>query len=480
MKLLFASGSAAVNQRVLEEYRRIYPELPLLLVAEFAPGGLYKNETWVRYHLHRSREENEALVRAALAGRPIRLSAIILEPRIPHWPMRRLGFGIAPWQAVIFNETGTHFMLRPRSLPAMAKHVLWRLRNLVRSEMAPKGRIGKLLKIARNPSELRLPWLYRAALRNGAKLAAERPQAQVAALEANDRPRGISVVIPSRNGRDLLETCLPPIAADASEIIVIDNGSDDGTVEWLAREYPEVVVEHSPEPLAFAVAVNRGIRQARYSHVCLLNNDMVCEPGFLAALERPFAEIPDLFATSAQIFFPEGQRREETGKTVINLSPAPDEFPIRCDVPLQGKDDDGEDQTWVLYGSGGCSLYDAAKLAALGGFDEAYVPAYVEDLDLGVRGWLRGWPTVYCAGAKVLHQHRATTSRYLSEAELDLALERNFVQFLARAIPDPAVFDRMWRQNALRLKVQEKAEALEVAARQPLCPSRLGKWDFWI
>ncbi len=122
--------------------------------------------------------------------------------------------------------------------------------------------------------------------------------------------------------------------------------------------------------------------------------------------------------------------------------------------------------SYVLYGSGGCTLYDASKLEALGGFDEVYKPAYVEDLDLGVRAWLRGWPSVYCAGARVLHEHRATTSRYFSPEDLDRALETNYIQFLARAIGDPATFLRLWQHNVLRLKALEKEAALSSAAHQ--------------
>src|SRR5262249_51886494 len=156
--------------------------------------------------------------------------------------------------------------------------------------------------------------------------------------------------------------------------------------------------------------------------VCLLNNDMLVEPGFLGALRRAFDEVPGVFAASAQIFFPSGQRREETGKTVMPRRQSPTEFPVRCDDPVEG-----DDLTYVLYGSGGCTLYDAAKLAQLGGFDEAYQPAYVEDLDLGVRAWQRGWPSVYCEKARVLHLHRSTTSRYFTQEDLDRALEFNYI-----------------------------------------------------
>jgi GT2 family glycosyltransferase len=257
--------------------------------------------------------------------------------------------------------------------------------------------------------------------------------------------RGISVVIPSRNGKHLLEAQLDGIVQELrpfdSEIIVVDNGSDDGTAAWLKSVHVEV----SPEPLSFARAVNRGIRRARFSHVCLLNNDMILEPGFFEALVQAFVRVPDLFCATAQIFFPPGVRREETGKAVYAQS-NPEAFPIRCDEPLPN-----EDLTWVLYGSGGCSLYDAAKLRALGGIDEVYEPAYVEDLDIGYRAWQRGWPTVYVAGAKLEHRHRATSSRYFTAQELEEILEVNYLKFVARDVADRRLFRKLWRQALDRL-----------------------------
>ena len=274
---------------------------------------------------------------------------------------------------------------------------------------------------------------------------------------------GISVVIPSRNGKPLLEAQLPGIARElessAAEIIVADNGSGDGTAEWLRAAWPQVRVEVSDTPLSFARAVNRGIERARYSHVCLLNNDMLIEPGFFGALVGAFERVPDLFCATAQIRFPEGVRREETGKTVMAQS-RPEDFPIRCDEPLPG-----EDLSYVLYGSGGCSLYDGAKLSALGGVDQAYEPAYVEDLDLGYRAWQRGWPSVYVAGAVVEHRHRATTSRYYTDAQLERILEVNYLKFLVRAVASGKLFRRLWRQAIRRLR---GPALLRTAARMAL------------
>ena len=273
---------------------------------------------------------------------------------------------------------------------------------------------------------------------------------------------GISVVIPSRNGKYLLDAQLPGIVRDlegtTSEVIVVDNGSDDGTAAWLGEQWPAVVTVVSTEPLGFARAVNRGIARARYGRICLLNNDMLLEPGFFAALEAAFARTPELFCATAQIRFPAGVRREETGKAVIRQE-SPLDFPVRCDEPLPG-----EDGTWVLYGSGGCSLYDAEKLRTLGGVDEAYDPAYVEDLDLGYRAWLHGWPSVYVAGALVEHRHRATTSRYYTEEQLADVLEINYLKFLARAVESRALFRRLWRQDLDRLRATRRTAALRAAA----------------
>jgi len=301
-----------------------------------------------------------------------------------------------------------------------------------------------------------LHWYWAARIAGAVRLAGAGP----AALPERPSDTGVSVVIPSRNGRPLLEAQLPGIVRElapfASEILIVDNGSQDGTAEWLRAAWPQTRVEVSPEPLSFARAVNRGIARAGYSRVCLLNNDMLLDPGFFAALLRAFHEVPELFCATAQIRFPEGVRREETGKAVMaaqdndNL----EDFPIRCDEPLAG-----EDGSYVLYGSGGASLYDAAKLRALGGADEAYARAYVEDLDLGYRAWKCGWPTVYVAGALVEHRHRATTSRYYSAEDLDEILEVNYLRFLAKTVTDPRLFRRLWRRAALRLRRRAHREA---------------------
>lgn len=450
VKVLFASCSEALIPGAIERMNAILPDLPLVVVSEFPVRG----GEWIPYHIKRSVRENLELVRARLANRRVHISALVLQPRTPYWDMRLAAFLLAPLRVLSFNECLDHWMLRPANAPQIAAHIAWRVKTLIRTEARPGGFTYTWLWRLRHPHALRRPFAYRGALAAGAIARVIKRVAPVAAEPAlgPELAGGISVVIPSRDGKELLGRALPAVVSDlgsSGEVIVVDNGSTDGTCEWLAREYPAIAVEHSADPLSFAAAVNRGIRRARYSHVCLLNNDMAIEPGFFAALRSAFDCVPELFCATAQIFFPEGQRREETGKAVIPLHRAWNAFPVRCEEPVAG-----ENFSYVLYGSGGCSLYDTRKLRALGAIGEVFEPAYVEDLDIGFRAWRRGWPTVFASRARVVHHHRTTTTRYYSAADLALALERNYLRFLTRSIRDSRLYEELWREAVYRINVQ--------------------------
>jgi GT2 family glycosyltransferase/glycosyltransferase involved in cell wall biosynthesis len=439
IKLAFLSGTEDLNRRLIEHLRALYPELPLWVVADFPPEDPALK--WIRYRVNRSFAENLRTCREELRGHTIRLAGVMLVPNVPFRRMRLLALVLAPRGFLAFNENLNHFMLRPASIPTMARHFAWRVANALRWSA----------RAARN-ADWGLLAQYAAAMVAGIMGQASRLQGLRAPLptDCTTTAPGVTVVIPSRTGKDLLQAQLPGLLAQApQQIVIVDNGSTDGTVEWLARDYPQIEVVHSPAPLSFARAVNLGIDRARYSHLCLLNNDMLLEPGFFAALEHAFEHVPDLFCATAQIHFPPGVRREETGKTVFAQS-TPTDFPVRCDVPLPG-----EDGSYVLYGSGGCSLYDTAKLRALGNFDEVYDPAYVEDLDIGYHAWQQGWPSVYVAGAVVEHRHRATTTRFFTEEQLAHILEINYLLFVARAPSDPKVFRRLWTQAIRRLFLRQ-------------------------
>ncbi len=443
VKVVFASCSEDLVEHLIDEVEKVFPSLPTVVVSEFQPK---RDVEWIPYRISWTLEENERLLQSKLNGRPIAEAAIALQPNMPYWPMRRMGLRAKGYGLLVFNENLNHFSLRPSSAPAMIRHLIWRTGNLIRWQMRPGGKTYTWLWRISHPADgFRRPVLYRLAQWAG-KLRAFPAPCELTALE-KPLPEGITVVIPSRNGRELLAECLPLVVEQhPSEVIVVDNGSDDGTADWIRAKYPSCIVIESRAPLSFARAVNRGIAQARYSHVCLLNNDMLIETGFFYELRRAFDCVPDLFCSTAQIFFPQGQRREETGKAVMLPREHPSDFLPHCVEPLPG-----EDHSYVLYGSGGCSLYDTRRLRQLGAIGEVFEPAYVEDLDIGFRGWRQGWPSVYVAGARVLHKHRATTSRYLTEDQLKFALEVNFLRFLVRSVTDRVLFARMWFEAIYRI-----------------------------
>lgn len=449
VKVAFVSCREQFTSSYLEKLKSIYPELPLWVVSEFQPA----EGRWIPYHPNRTMAENMERIRAALGGSAVRLSAVLLDNKSPYGRMRWMAARLSPAGFIAFNESLDNFMLRPRCAGTILRHFKWRARNFLHFQLNPGGTWYTWAWRLRHPKAMRRPVTYQLA-RIAGWVASRIRAMRGGQPDPAPRPRseGISVVVPTRNGRDLVERLLPgvmPQLAENAEVIVVDNGSDDDTVGFLGGEYPQVRVEHSAEPLSFAAAVNRGIRAARFSHVCLLNNDMIVEPGFFDALRQAFHRNPDLFCATAQIFFPVGMRRQETGKAVWwgkEEKRTVTDFPVRCLEPMQG-----EDQSWVLYGSGGCSMYAAEKLEQIGGFDELLAPAYVEDLDIGWRGWQRNWPTVYVAAARVTHFHRSTTSRYFKPEMLQSFVEFNFLRFVARRVADPEVFRKLWTDAVDRL-----------------------------
>jgi GT2 family glycosyltransferase/glycosyltransferase involved in cell wall biosynthesis len=457
--VVFASGSAHLNRELIDRVANSHPELPLAVVGEFEP---HKGE-WIPYHVFRQFKENLATVKAAIGTRPIAFAAMIFDPAARMGQMRLIATVLAR-RVTAYDD---HLVSVSRT-----KYLMHRVIEAFTSRRAQKW-----LKRLRRPSEAEVPVRARAAQLYG--IAASRirkDRAETPIQGAHPLAPGVTVVIPSRDGRDLLATLLPGLIPQLNspqlkggEIIVSDNGSDNATSDWLTAKFPSVRVIRNVSPLSFSRAVNAGIVAARFSHVLLLNNDMVVQPGFVQALVNAFEEVPDLFCATAQIFFPPGARREETGKAVWRRE-SPLDFPVRCDLPVPG-----ENLTWVLYGSGGCSLFDTEKLRELGGVSEVYDPAYVEDLDFGYRAWKRGWPSVFVASAQVEHRHRATTSRYYTPEQLDTFVEENYLRFLIHAVGSPALFRSLWTEAIRRLQLKAnigEASALEVLRRIPRIGSR--------
>jgi len=129
-----------------------------------------------------------------------------------------------------------------------------------------------------------------------------------------------SVVIPNWNGRDLLEKHLPSVVTAMqghpdNEVIIVDNGSTDGSATYVREAFPDVRMLTLETNLGFGRGSNEGFRAAKNDVVVVLNNDMRVDPGFLAPLLEGFTD-EKVFAVSCQIFFSDPEKpREETGLT---------------------------------------------------------------------------------------------------------------------------------------------------------------------
>ena len=190
------------------------------------------------------------------------------------------------------------------------------------------------------------------------------------------------------------------------KVLVVDNGSTDGSVEWLKEHrVPSIFLK---ENTGFSGAVNTGIRAADTPYVLLLNNDTRVEPGFVAAMERAMDQSPKIFSVSSrmiQMYHPE--LLDDAGDMYSILGWAYQRGVGRS-VNLYQK------SCRVFSACAGAAIYRRAVFDEIGLFDELHF-AYLEDIDVGWRAKLYGYDNVYCPDAAVYHVGSGTSgSRYNS------------------------------------------------------------------
>ena len=239
----------------------------------------------------------------------------------------------------------------------------------------------------------------------------EDPNRQVQTMtQRADRPAaGVSVVVPNWNGLDFLADCVESLLAQSfpARVIVVDNGSIDGSVEFVCQRYPQVELIRHAENKGFAGGVNAGIRKAMADgdrYVALFNNDAVADKDWLANLVDELDAHPDAgIATSKFVSMDDGHF-DSTGDMYTTWGIP---FPRGRDEPIDHRFDDAVE---VFGGSGGASLYRVAMLAEIGLFDEDFF-AYYEDVDLSFRARLAGWRVRYVPAAVAHHHIGGTSSR---------------------------------------------------------------------
>lgn len=243
-----------------------------------------------------------------------------------------------------------------------------------------------------------------------------------------------TVVIPNLNGMKYLENCLDSLRNQTMQdfsIILIDNGSEDGSADFVTARYPEVTVHRLETNRGFCVAVNEGIRMARTPYVILLNNDTVCEPSFVETLVCAIKRQPRCFSCAAKMV-------QMTAPELIDN--AGDYYCALGWAYAFGKNKQARHycrRREIFSACAGAAIYRRSVFDEIGLFDEAHF-AYLEDVDVAYRARLAGYRNLYIPEAVVRHVGSATSGSVYNEFKIRHS-SRNSIYLVYKNMPWPQI-----------------------------------------
>jgi GT2 family glycosyltransferase len=293
----------------------------------------------------------------------------------------------------------------------------------------------------------------------------------VPAPPAESSSIAVSVVIPNWNGRRWLPSCLEALARQtqpAAEVVVVDNGSTDGSLDYLRAAHPGTRVIALEDNTGFAHAANVGLAAARTELVALINADVELAPDWIERMASTLAADPVAASAACKMLALDDPNRVYDAGDILRRDGA-------CEQRGRFSRDDGRwDQPGEVFGAcAGAALYRRTVVLGLGGFDERYF-AYLEDVDLALRLRLAGWRCRY-EPAVALHAAEVS-AKALRGGHLYL-VARNTLVLVAKAFPLrwlPFVAYRQlgWAWHALlERRLWHHLRAL--AAALPMLPSAL-------
>lgn len=261
----------------------------------------------------------------------------------------------------------------------------------------------------------------------------------------------VSVIIPTWNGKHHLDYCLPSLAKQSYhpfEIIVVDDGSQDKTVAWLASQWRSVRIVPSAANKGFASGVNAGIAVARGKLIVLLNNDTEAEPDWLTELVRVAYQHPEAGMVASKLKLWDDRTRLHSAGDFYTVSGRPGNRGV-------WQEDDGrwDKEEWVFAPCAGAALYRRTLLDQIGTFDERY-GSYLEDVDLAWRAQLAGFGCRFAPKAIVYHRVSATGGGQLAS----YLNGRNWIYVLIKNVPT-SILRRYW-PLILRTQLEVSWEAI--------------------
>lgn len=238
-----------------------------------------------------------------------------------------------------------------------------------------------------------------------------------------------TVVIPNYNGIEYLKDCLDSLlkGTKVPKIIVVDNGSTDGSRELIETRYPQIRLILFSENKGFDAAVNAGIRAADTGYVFLLNNDTVVDKACVEELENAMEGRDRLFCAGAKMInmkFPE--KIDDAGDFYCALGWA---FARGKDKDASGYQKPGR----IFSACAGAALYRRELFETIGYFDEEHF-AYLEDIDIGYRANIMGYRSEYAPKAVVYHAGSGFSGSRHNPFKVDLTA-RNSIYLIYKNMP---------------------------------------------
>lgn len=248
----------------------------------------------------------------------------------------------------------------------------------------------------------------------------------------------VSVVIPTYNGRQLLEKHLPDVIkvlTKKDEIIIADDASTDDTIVWL--ESIKETLQNAgislrwvvnSKNMRFSATVNAGVEKAKHEYVFLLNNDVSPLTPDSISLLLSWFEDETMFAVGCAEITEKVPDARVSGRGTGNFRRG---LAVHWYDPNQALSN-------TLWTTGGSMLFDRKKFLFLGGMDTLYYPAYEEDRDLSYRALKHGWKVYFDPRVRVLHQHESTNASVFGKKKMIDDSWKNQYLFVWKNITDPS------------------------------------------
>jgi GT2 family glycosyltransferase len=251
----------------------------------------------------------------------------------------------------------------------------------------------------------------------------------------------ITIAVLNYNGRELLDVVVPSVlalrGAEDARLMVVDNGSGDGSPEHVRARWPALEVLEIPQNIGVAAALNRAIAATETELLALLNNDIELEPDWLEELVGALAVHPGAASASGKLLrFHDRTTIDAAGDLMLWSGAVVNRG--------HGMRDEGqfEEPQAVFAACAGAALYRREAFDAVGPFDESFF-AYLEDVDWGVRAQLAGLESRYVPSAVGYHMGGATTSA--RKGFYGRLQRRNTLLLIVKDFPSGALLRHGWK-----------------------------------